>query len=96
VRRIVWLDRAVDDLARLRDFIGDKNPEAARRASTTIINTIKLLQDYPDIIHPVEDLPDFHDLIVPFGAGSFITRYRIEGDTVHIIGIRHSKEEGFK
>jgi plasmid stabilization system protein ParE len=93
VRKIVRLDRAVDDLVRPRDFIGGKNPEAARRAATTIRNTVRLLQDYPDIIHPVEDLPDFHDLIFPFGAGSYITRYGIEGDTIYIIGIRRSKEE---
>lgn len=96
MRKIVWLDQAVDDLVRLREFIGDKNPEAARRAVITIKNTVKILEDYPDIIHPVEDLPDFHDLVVPFGAGSYITRYRIEAETIYIIGIRHSKETGFK
>ena len=96
MRKIVWLDQAVDDLVRLREFLGDKNPEAARRAVFTIKNTIRILMDYPDIIHPVEDLPDFHDLIVPFGAGSYITRYRIEGETIYIVGVRHSKEGGFK
>lgn len=96
MRKIVWLDQAVDDLVRLREFIGDKNQEAAKRAVVTIKNTIRILTDYPDIIHPVEDLPDFHDLIVPFGAGSYITRYRLEEDTVYIVGIRHSKEAGFR
>ena len=74
----------------------DKNPEAARRAVFTIKNTTKILMDYPDIIHPVEDLPDFHDLIVPFGAGSYVTRYRLEGEAIYIVGVRHSKEGGFK
>jgi plasmid stabilization system protein ParE len=96
VRKIVWLDQAVDDLVRLREFIGDKNREAASRAVITIRNTVTILRDYPDIIHPVENLPDFHDLVVPFGAGTYITRYRIEGDTVYIVGIRHSKEVGFR
>jgi plasmid stabilization system protein ParE len=96
VRKIVWLDQAVDDLVRLRNFVTDKNREAAKRAVLTIKNTVKVLQGYPDIIHSVEDLPDFHDLVIPFGAGSYITRYRLEGDTIYIIGIRHSKEEGFK
>ena len=96
MRKIIWFGQALDDLVRLRDFIGESNPEAAKRAAITIKNTIRLLQGYPDIIHPLEDLPDFHDLVVPFGAGSYITRYRIEGDVVYIVGIRHSKEEGFK
>jgi plasmid stabilization system protein ParE len=96
MRKVIWLTEAIDDLVRLREFIGDKNREAARRAATTIKNMAKILEDYPDIIHPLEDLPDFHDLVVPFGSGSYIVRYRIEENTVNIVGIRHSKEEGFR
>lgn len=96
MRKIIWLNQAIDDLVRLRDFIGEKNKEAAKRAVTTIKGTVNVLQNYPDIIHPVEDLPDFHDLFIPFGAGSYITRYRIEGDVVYIVGVRHSKEETFR
>jgi plasmid stabilization system protein ParE len=96
MRKIIWLPEAIHDLARLREFIGDKNREAARRAAITIKNMAKILKDYPDIIHPIEDLPDFHDLVVPFGSGSYMVRYRIEENTVYITGIRHSKEEGFR
>lgn len=96
MRKVIWLTEAIDDLVRLREFIGDKNREAAKRAAITIKNMAKILEDYPDIIHPLEDLPDFHDLVVPFGSGSYIVRYRIEENTVYILGIRHSKEEGFK
>lgn len=96
MRKIIWLSQAVNDLARLREFVGEKNPEAASRVVITIKNTVKILQDYPYIIHPIEDLPDFHDLVVPFGAGSYITRYRMEGDMVYIVGVCHSKETGFK
>jgi plasmid stabilization system protein ParE len=93
---IIWLNQAIDDLVRLRDFIGEENKEAARRAVTTIKSTVNVLRDYPDIIHPVEDLPDFHDLVIPFGVGSYITRYKIEGNVVHVVGVRHSKEETFR
>jgi plasmid stabilization system protein ParE len=96
MRKIIWLPEAINDLARLREFIGDKNREAARRAAITIKNMAKILKDYPDIIHPIEDLPDFHDLVVPFGSGSYMVRYRIEENTVYITGIRHSKEEVFR
>ena len=96
MRKIIWLPEAVDDLERLREFIGDKNREAANRAAATIKNIVKILEDYPDIIHPLEELPDFHDLVVPFGSGGYIVRYRIEENIVYIVGIRHSKEESFK
>jgi plasmid stabilization system protein ParE len=96
MRKVIWLAEAVDDLVRLREFIGDKNRRAAQRAAITIKNMVKVLESYPDIIHPIEDLPDFHDLVVPFGSGGYIIRYRIEKDMVFIVGIRHSKELGFK
>jgi len=96
MRKVIWLTEAIDDLVRLREFIGDKNRGAAKRAAITIKNMAKILEDYPDIIHPLEDLPDFHDLVVPFGSVGYIVRYRIEENTVYILGIRHSKEEGFK
>ena len=96
MRKVKWLPEAIDDLARLREFIGDKNREAAHRAAATIRNIVKILEDYPDIIHPLEDLPDFHDLVIPFGSGGYVVRYRIEKNIVYIVGIRHSKEERFK
>lgn len=96
MRSIVWLDHAATDLVRLREFIGDKNREAAKRAATIIKNAVRILQNYPNIIHPIEGLPDFHDLVVPFGMGTYIVRYGIEGDNVYIVGIRHSKELWFK
>jgi plasmid stabilization system protein ParE len=96
MRQIIWLAEAVDDLVRLREFIGDKNRKAAKRAATTIRNMVKILEGHPDIIHPLEDLPDFHDLIVPFGSGGYVVRYRIEENSVYIVGIRHSKEVGFR
>jgi plasmid stabilization system protein ParE len=96
VRTIVWLDQAVDDLVRLRQFIGTENKAAAQRAAATIRNTIRILEQYPDIVHPVEELPDFHDLVVPFGAGNFVVRYRIHGETVYVVAIRHNREEGFR
>jgi plasmid stabilization system protein ParE len=96
MRKVIWLPEAVDDLLRLREFIGDKNRKVANKAATTIKNIVKILESYPDIIHPLEDLPDFHDLVVPFGSGGYIVRYRIEETTVYIMEIRHSKEEEFR
>lgn len=96
MRKIVWLDKAADDVARLREFIAPHNKDAAKRAARTILDGSKILQYYPYIAHPVEDLPDFHELIIPFGAGSYILRYRIEAETVYIVGVRHSREAGDK
>ncbi|MDO9068095.1 MAG: type II toxin-antitoxin system RelE/ParE family toxin [Deltaproteobacteria bacterium] len=93
--RIEWLDSAIDDLQRLRDFIQPHNKEAALRAVQLIRKSVGPLASHPGIGKPVEDLPDFHDLIIPFGASGYVLRYRILGETVFIIAVKHCKEVGF-
>ncbi len=94
--RIAWLEPAIEDLRRLREFVAEHNPEAARRASHLIRSTIAPLTTTPRIGRPVEDLPGFHDLIIPFGVSGYVLRYRIEGDTVYIVAVKHGKEAGFR
>ncbi len=93
--RIVWLDAAIADLQRLRDFILPYNKEAAQRAARIISAAIAPVASNPRIGKPVEDLPDYHDIIVPFGASGYLLRYLIQGDTIFIIAIKHCKEAGF-
>ena len=93
--RIEWLESAIDDLQRLREFILPNNNEAAQRAFRTIKAAVAPLETHPRIGKPVEDLPDYHDLIIPFGASGYVIRYRIKGDTVVILAVKHGKEAGF-
>ena len=93
--RIEWLEPALDDLQRLRDFILPHNKEAAQRAFKVIRAAIAPLATNPRIGKPVESLPDYHDLIIPFGAAGYVLRYHIHGDTVFIIAVKHGKEAGF-
>ena len=93
---IVWLPGASRDVDRLRDFIKSDNPRAAQRAAKRIIEGVKLLQENPEVGVPVENLVDYRDLILGFGAGDYIIRYRIEMTSrVTIVRVRHSKEKGF-
>ena len=71
-REITWLPEAVLDLARLRDFIRDKNPDAAQRAVQRIRQATTLLSDNPEAGRPVEDLFPFRDLTIPFGSGNYL------------------------
>ena len=93
---IVWLPGASRDVHRLRDFIKSDNPRAAQRAAKRIIEGVKLLQENPEAGVPVENHVDYRDLILSFGAGDYIIRYRIEMTSrITIVRVRHSKEEGF-
>ena len=93
--QIEWLDSAIMDLQRLRDFILPHNLDAARRAVKTIKHAISPLESYSHIGKPVEDLPNYHDIFIPFGASGYVLRYRVNGDVIYIIAVKHCKEAGF-
>ena len=92
---IVWLPEAIKDIARLREFIIKKNPDAAARAVMRIKEAVQVLGNNPEAGKPVEDIMSYRDLTIPFGNGNYIIRYRTEAQRVVIIRIRHSKEIAF-
>lgn len=92
---IEWLVPAILDLQRLKEFILPNNKEAARRAVKVIRAAVALLETNPLIGKPVEDMPDYRDLVIPFGSAGYLLRYRIQGDTAYIVAVRHGKEAGY-
>ena len=45
---------------------------------------------------PIEDMPsEFREWVVDFGDSGYVVRYRIDGDLVMILAVRHQKEVGF-
>jgi plasmid stabilization system protein ParE len=96
MRGIVWLDSAVNDVIRLREFIAKDNPTAAKKAAQAIKEAAQRLLETPSIGKPVEDLPQYRDLLTRFGAGGYVVRYRIHAETIYIIHIRHYRETDFK
>jgi plasmid stabilization system protein ParE len=93
--RLVWSPAAFADLARLKAFIHDKNPDAARRAIKTIRDSVVLLRSNPQAGRPVLELDSvFRERLVAFGAGVYVVRYRLQGDTVVLLAVRHGREAG--
>ena len=62
-----WEPGAIHDLARIREFIEPHNPKAAANAARRIIDAANLLLDNPYLGHPLEELPEFNQLYIPFG-----------------------------
>lgn len=93
--RVVWLPATVADLQRLREFILPHNREAAQRAVKFIKAAVAMIETSPRIGKPAEDLPDYQDLPIPFGAAGYLLRYRIYQGTIYIVAIRHGKEVGY-
>ena len=93
---LIWSPRAIDDLARLYNFLIAKDPEAARRAVATIRQGVSILQRNPEIGRPIEDEPpEFREWPMRFGAAGYVARYRYEGQAVVILAVRHFREAGY-
>jgi plasmid stabilization system protein ParE len=65
---------AVDDVERLRAFLDQSNPDAARRALASIWTAIERLQEFPDLGMTTED-PDIRQIVLRFGSSGYIVRY---------------------
>ena len=88
---------ALRDLARLRGFLQHKNPIASQRAAATIIQSVLILEQHPQIGRPVEDMePVYRELIIGFGHYGYVALYRLDGDAVIIVGICHQLEAGYR
>ena len=88
---------ALRDLARLRGFLQHKNPIASQRAAATIIQSVLILEQNPQIGRPVEDMEqEYRELIIGFGHYGYVALYCLDGDTVIIVAIRHQLEAGYR
>jgi plasmid stabilization system protein ParE len=84
---------AVEDVERLRAFLDQSNPDAARRALVLIWTAIDRLQEFPDLGMPTGDA-DIRQMVVRFGSSGYIVRYTaLPGDeNILITRIWHGRE----
>ena len=93
---IVLTPRAWNDLARVRDFLRNKNPRAAAKAVQRLTSAIDQLTLFPLIGRGVEELPQgFRELVVSFGNDGYVVLYQVSSEQVTITAIRHQREAGF-
>ncbi len=84
---------AVLDVERLRTFLEQTNPDAARRALAHIWTAIERLQDFPALGTPTDDA-DIRQMMIRFGAFGYIVRYVVAPETKDILVTRvwHGRE----
>lgn len=90
--KLIWEYGAVEDLEKLRVFIQPHNKTAAFNAAQRILNAANLLLENPYLGRPLEEMPEFHELVIPFGQRGYIMRYRIEKNTIVILRVWHARE----
>jgi len=88
---------ALHDLAWLRAFLQHKNPITSQKAAATIIQSVQILKQHPQIGRPVEDIaPGYRELVIGFGHYGYAALYRLDGSAVIIVAIRHQLEAGYQ
>ena len=95
--RVIITEGASKGLEHCRRFLAEKNPQASRRAGQTIERHFALLETNPAIGRPLEELPEFRELVIGFGDSGYVALYRHEPNTdvVYILAFRHQKEAGY-
>jgi plasmid stabilization system protein ParE len=91
--QVVLLTRARADLVRLRQFLQPHGEALSLRAVDALFAAARSLADLPERGRPASR-PGYRELVVPFGRGAYIIRYRIdqEHDAVVIVRIWHGRE----
>lgn len=91
---VIYTQRALEDLIRLREFLQDKSPEAADKAKATLLQSLASLGRFPESHKPVPDMPFHRELVIKFGARGYVARYRYErGGHVVVLLVRHQRED---
>ena len=94
--RLIWTPQALADVQRLYRFLASKNIDAARRAVQAIRQGVKVLTLQPGVGRPIDDLPvEFREWLIDFGDSGYLARYRLDGDLIVVLAVRHQKEAGF-
>jgi plasmid stabilization system protein ParE len=89
---LVWLPEAREDIERLFTFLVEVNPAAAERAVRLIQQGAADLLAQPEIGRPMGDESERRELSLPFGAGAYVLRYRVAGEAIVVIRVRHGRE----
>ena len=82
---------ALEDLIRLREFIEEKNPVAARRIANELLLGLEKLKIYPEIGLEVERAIEpkrMRDLYI----GKYTVRYLIGEEEIVVLRLWHGKE----
>jgi toxin ParE1/3/4 len=84
---------AVLDVERVRGFLDERNPAAAKRALAAIWRALEQAQVFPELGAPTADA-NIRQIVVRFGSSGYIARYTVLPATGDILVTRlwHGRE----
>lgn len=81
---VAWANGAIADLARIRNYIAEHNPDAANSIARHLLNTAELLASHPQM-GVATVMAGVHRLVVPRSVYSLI--YRFSEGNIEIIEV---------
>jgi plasmid stabilization system protein ParE len=91
--KVVWRERALEDINRLHDFLFSKDEGASARVAQVILRGSSLLEESPRLGRPMADGTERRELFIPFGSGYYVLRYFLTSDAVVIVRVWHGRED---
>ena len=90
-----FTEQALDDLARLQDFLLENDPQAAEATTALIANGLEVLMAHPLIGRPTQD--ETRELVISRGRTGYVAlyKYQAEHDRIVLVALRHQRETGF-
>lgn len=86
--KIVWTDEAIEHLEAIVTYVSVYDPAASERLARRLIELADSLADFP---HRGRDAGDGKREMT--SVWPYILRYRVKGDTVFILRIRHGARD---
>lgn len=89
--KLQWTSKALDDLARLYNFLAPMNKSAAARAVQGLTKAPDILLDNPRVGERLFqfDPREVRRILV----GQYELRYEIQDETIYVLRLWHSREE---
>jgi plasmid stabilization system protein ParE len=91
--KLNWSPGAVQDLSRLRAFIEPHNPDAASAAAHRLLTAADRLIANPLLGHPIEGVPGFRRIFIPFGKNGYTLSYRLDENNIVVLRVWHGRED---
>jgi plasmid stabilization system protein ParE len=93
--QIVYTRNALSNLDCLHRILATKNPEAAARALQAIMIRFDLLETHSKLGTVDPEQPDLREIFIPVGSAGYLARYRLDGEFVIVLAVRHAREAGY-
>jgi plasmid stabilization system protein ParE len=84
--RLIWLAGALRDLEHALDYVGERNPNAARRMGERIVGSVGHLVDFPRMGRPGRAAGTYELVIA---RTPYIVAYQLADNDIEVLAVIH-------